>query len=254
MKIRPYVTFVLLSCFLTFRGWCLDHLQDDGPDSSKIASFELLPDQNQNALKTWESERLTYKLAMTDQEIEDTFHLMKNPKINIYLFADGTISEHQISYFLYNFSADNKFFSQTKQLAGQLLWNVYRKEDHKFVGIISGQHVNPYYPIAIPTEGEIGNFYRKDVQKHTYLNMAYAVAPDFQGNGYSKEMTLSFIEELFQHTTIEVVIHSSDPKNEYSARSAITCGFMEKGMITENNAAPETFRIMRKSSQIFEKK
>ncbi len=199
------------------------------------------------------SERLNYRLP--DEQLQkEIINLVSSEEIfKTYYRGGSTLTADRVrSDMEYSFLNNKKFKSlkisgilSTYTLSSKLFWGVTSKIDNQLIGTISYHFIHPWEAEKSAPEGDLYEFYKKDIKKNIYVSIAYAVSPQHQRQGYATEMSLALIGTLFQHSNAEVIVHSSIEGNIGSERSAKTCCFIHKGISHDEN-----FKILRKSSQL----
>lgn len=199
------------------------------------------------------SERLVYRFPGSPQ-CQEIINLVSLPEISRTLFS-GTSDPHSmmISRIMNDFFRGNDRLKSRKTTEGvknydlpnEMIWCVSSKTDNQLIGAIFSEFISSYHAEKRAPEGELHEFYKNDMTNNTYVNVAYAVSPQHQRQGYATEMSLAVMGMFFQHSTADVIMHTSDENNIGSMKSADTCCFLSKGM-----ADGEIFKILRKSSQL----
>lgn len=215
-----------------------------GSDNYSLLAFEA-----PGAFEQFSSERLTYRFPDLQAGV-NLMNLALSPNISKMLFGDDVSSNQMVSLmngYLGCSSQLRENFKGTKSysIPKDLLWGVTLKENNELVGMVFAQFVSPHEASQIAPEGNLHKFYKDDIQKNAYVNIAYAVDPTHQRKGYATEMSVALMEVLFSHTNAEVILQKSIDSNIGSNKSAEICCFIHKGV-----SQGENFRILRKSSQL----
>lgn len=268
MQLRFPFLWALTAHFLTNYGWCAEFSPEFIPmDFKPYFSGQIVPKspephkfvlyENSPSIVHMESERLIYTLPATDPN-KSIFNLINHPNVNIFFFSEGPASISEVEQVIHErlccnqsaISSIEKFTDKTTNRTtmeialSSLMWRVCKKADGAFVGMLFAD----YNLMSLPNAGDAAPFYKNDAEMNIYVNLAYAVDPIHQRQGYATEMSLAFIQTLFSSTSTDVVVHNANPSNIGSTKAAITCGFMEKGIINFYNAEHEIFRILRKET------
>ena len=196
------------------------------------------------------SERLTYSLPKKER-YNPIIAFVSRPEIaeKLYQEKDQPHIERMIRY---DFKKNDEItnirelaYKKAYRLPSHITWEVVKTSTNEFVGILFAETLPQNYGKHVAPQGDLHDFYVSDIKKHTYINIAYAVDPQYQNQGFATEMSLGLIETFFQHTSAEVIVHCSFEGNIGSRRSADKCGFIIKGKNDQ-----EDFRVLRKASQL----
>lgn len=260
LKLLRLLPAVLLGALSVNYGYGAEVIQPDNAVTRQTNKIfhgidynELIGFGDSLQFKEFSSERLIFRMPDKEQ-CQKILDLISLPEVSRTFFSNVSdinpmkIARTMDSYFIGNDrlkSIKNSGGSKCYTLPDELIWCVISKANNQFIGTINIAFVSSYHADKCAPEGDLHNFYKKDIENNTYVNIAYAVSPQHQRQGYATEMSLAVVGMLFQQSSADVIMHNSDENNIGSIKSANTCCFLEKGM-----AHGEIFKILRKSSQL----
>lgn len=239
-------------CAITFQLWPLHGFCMESDARPTVYALK----KNALSLNVMASERLTYTLVK-EEDIQEIHGLLCKEKVNAPLFRGVPKRSQTLKGFIqlsvrYNndficqsFRLDSKANTATAKipLPSRLMWRVGKREDNAMVGILLLDWCAKAKG-SFPSGEDQDKFYANDVKKNIYINMAYAVDPIHQRQGFATEMSVTVMKKFFNDTTANFFIHTCLPDNMGSAKSAEKCGFEKKGQVPNGKNPPLNFSIM----------